>query len=163
MAIDPIPQVGISRIIGLLKVLDDAGGRYDIFRLAREINYEFGEILKVVKAAEMLELVVTPAADAVLTARGKEVLKAKVNARKKLLREQIKQLPLFRTVVEALLRSENHRAEEGAFIRYVTPPRQSASSRLVVVPCDWPAGAPNAAVRHSQTEPTARACSPPGT
>ncbi len=116
MAIDPIPQVGISRIIGLLKVLDDAGGRYDIFRLAREINYEFGEILKVVKAAEMLELVVTPAADAVLTARGKEVLKAKVNARKKLLREQIKQLPLFRTVVEALLRSENHRAEEGAFL-----------------------------------------------
>jgi len=116
MAIDPIPQVGISRIIGLLKVLDDAGGRYDIFRLAREINYEFGEILKVVKAAEMLELVVTPGADAVLTARGKEVLKAKVNARKKLLREQIKQLPLFRTVVEALLRSENHRAEEGAFL-----------------------------------------------
>ena len=116
MAIDPIPQVGISRIIGLLKVLDDAGGRYDIFRLAREINYEFGEILKVVKAAEMLELVVTPAADAVLTARGKEVLKAKVNARKKLLREQIKQLPLFRTVVEALMRSENHRAEEGAFL-----------------------------------------------
>ena len=116
MAIDPIPQVGISRIIGLLKVLDDAGGRYDIFRLAREINYEFGEILKVVKAAEMLELVVTPAADAVLTAKGKEVLKAKVNARKKLLREQIKQLPLFRTVVEALMRSENHRAEEGAFL-----------------------------------------------
>ena len=97
-------------------MLDDAGGRYDIFRLAREINYEFGEILKVVKAAEMLELVVTPGADAVLTARGKEVLKAKVNARKKLLREQIKQLPLFRTVVEALLRSENHRAEEGAFL-----------------------------------------------
>ena len=116
MAIDPIPQVGISRIIGLLKVLDDAGGRYDIFRLAREINYELGEILKVVKAAEMLELVVTPAADAVLTAKGKELLKAKVNARKKLLREQIKQLPLFRTMVDALMRSEDHRAEEGAFL-----------------------------------------------
>ena len=63
MAIDPIPQVGISKIIGLLEVLDDAGGRYDVFRLARDINYEFGEILKVIKAAEMLELVVTPGAD----------------------------------------------------------------------------------------------------
>src|SRR6266516_7343015 len=41
-------------------------------------------------------------------------------------------------------------------IRYVTPPRQSASSRLVVVPCDWPAGAPNAVVGHSQTEPRAK-------
>jgi len=116
MSIDPIPQVPISRIIGLLEVLDDAGGRYDIFRLAREVNFEFGEILKVIKAAEMLELVVTPGADVVLTATGKELLRGKINARKRLLREQIKKLPLFHTVVEALQRSENHRAEEGAFL-----------------------------------------------
>ena len=116
MAIDPIPQVGISRVIGLLEVLDDAGGRHDVFRLAREVNFEFGEILKVLKAAEMLELVVTPGADVVLTARGMELLKAKVNARKKLLKVQIEKLPLFRTVVEALQRSENQRAEEGAFL-----------------------------------------------
>ncbi len=116
MAIDPIPQVGISKIIGLLEVLDDAGGRHDVFRLAREVNFEFGEILKVIKAAEMLELVVTPGADVVLTARGMELLKAKVNARKKLLKTQIRKLPLFRTVIEALQRSEHHRAEEGAFL-----------------------------------------------
>ena len=35
MAIDPIPQVGISKIIGLLEVLDDAGGRYDVFQIGR--------------------------------------------------------------------------------------------------------------------------------
>ncbi len=116
MVIDPIPQVGISRIIGLLEVLDDAGGRHDIYKLAREVNFEFGEILKVIKAAELLDLVVTPGADVVLTARGKELLKARVNARKKLLREQIRKVPLFRTVLDALQRSENHRAEEGAFL-----------------------------------------------
>ena len=116
MVIDPIPQVGISRIIGLLEVLDDAGGRHDIYKLAREVNFEFGEILKVIKAAELLDLVVTPGADVVLTARGKELLKGKVNARKKLLREQIRKVPLFRTVLDALQRSENHRAEEGAFL-----------------------------------------------
>jgi hypothetical protein len=116
VVIDPIPQVGISRIIGLLEVLDDAGGRHDIYKLAREVNFEFGEILKVIKAAELLDLVVTPGADVVLTARGKELLKGKVNARKKLLREQIRKVPLFRTVLDALQRSENHRAEEGAFL-----------------------------------------------
>ena len=116
MVIDPIPQVGISRIIGLLEVLDDAGGRHDIYKLAREVNFEFGEILKVIKAAELLDLVVTPGADVVLTPRGKELLKGKVNARKKLLREQIRKVPLFRTVLDALQRSENHRAEEGAFL-----------------------------------------------
>ena len=116
MVIDPIPQVGISRIIGLLEVLDDAGGRHDVYKLAREVNFEFGEILKVIKAAELLDLVVTPGADVVLTARGKELLKGKINARKRLLRDQILKVPLFRTVIDALQRSEDHRAEEGAFL-----------------------------------------------
>lgn len=116
MAVDPIPQVGISKIIGLLEVLDDAGGRYDVFRLARDINYEFGEILQVIKAAEMLELVATPGADVVLTSTGSQLLRGKVNARKKLLREQVGKLALFRTVVEALQRSEGRRAEEDVFL-----------------------------------------------
>jgi NitT/TauT family transport system ATP-binding protein len=115
MAIDPIPQVGISKIIGLLEVLDDAGGRYDVFRLARDINYEFGEILKVIKAAEMLELVVTPGADVVMTGTGSALLRAKVNQRKRLLKQQLKKIALFRTVVDALNRSEEHRADADAF------------------------------------------------
>ena len=115
MAIDPIPQVGISKIIGLLEVLDDAGGRYDVFRLARDINYEFGEILKVIKAAEMLELVVTPGADVVMTGTGSALVRARVNQRKKLLKLQLKKIPLFRTVVEALNRSADRRADADAF------------------------------------------------
>src|SRR5262245_57138901 len=99
MSIDPIPQVGISRILGLLEVLDDAGGRYDVFRLARDINYELGDILMVIKAAEMLGFVETPGADVVLTSLGGKLLRARVNARKQLLKEQLKKLPIFRTVV----------------------------------------------------------------
>jgi NitT/TauT family transport system ATP-binding protein len=70
----------------------------------------------VVKAAEMLDLVVTPGADAVLTGSGSALLRAKVNGRKKLLREQIRKLPLFRTVIEALTRTEEKRADEDAFL-----------------------------------------------
>uniref|UniRef100_A0A832I429 ABC transporter ATP-binding protein n=1 Tax=Eiseniibacteriota bacterium TaxID=2212470 RepID=A0A832I429_UNCEI len=138
MALDPIPQVGISKIIGLLEVLDDAGGRYDVFRLARDINYEFGEILQVIKAAEMLELVVTPGADVVLTATGNQLLRAKVNARKKLLREQVRKLPLFRTVVDALQRTEERRADEDAFLEIFALhlPAENAEAMLKTV-IDW--------------------------
>jgi hypothetical protein len=138
MAIDPIPQVGISKIIGLLEVLDDTGGRYDVFRLARDINYEFGEILKVIKAAEMLELVVTPGADVVLTGTGKSLLKGRVNARKKLLKEQVCKLPLFRTVIEALNRSEAHRADADAFreIFALHLPAEDSEALLKTV-IDW--------------------------
>jgi hypothetical protein len=138
MAIDPIPHVGISRIIGLLEVLDDAGGRYDVFRLARDISYEFGAILQVIKAAELLELVVTPGADVVLTGTGSALLRSKVNGRKKLLREQIKRLPLFRTVVEALLRSEDQRADEDAFLEIFALhlPAEDSEALLKTV-IDW--------------------------
>ena len=138
MAIDPIPQVGISKIIGLLEVLDDAGGRYDIFRLARDINYEFGEILQVIKAAELLELVVTPGADVVLTGTGSALLRARVNPRKKLLKEQLKKIPLFRTVVDALKRSEDGRADADAFLEIFALhlPAENAEALLKTV-IDW--------------------------
>ena len=116
MSIDPIPQVGISRVLGLLEVLDDAGGRYDVFRLARDISLEFGEILRVLKGAEMLGLVETPGADVVLTSTGGQLLRGRINSRKKLLKEQLKKLPIFRAVVDSLQRSEDHRAEKDAFL-----------------------------------------------
>ena len=116
MAIDPIPQVGISRVIGLLEVVDDGGGRYDVFRLARDINFEFGEILRVLKGAEMLGLVETPGADVVLTSTGGQLLRGRVNSRKKLLKEQLKKLAIFRAIVEVLQRSDDQRADEDAFL-----------------------------------------------
>lgn len=116
MSIDPIPQVTISRVMGLLEVLDDAGGRYDIFRLARDVNYELGDIILVIKAAEMLGFVETPGADVVLTAVGGRMLKAKVVPRKHLLREQLTKLPIFRAVVDALKRSDDQRADQDAFL-----------------------------------------------
>jgi NitT/TauT family transport system ATP-binding protein len=138
MAIDPIPQVGISRVIGLLQVLDDAGGRHDVFRLTREVNFEFGEMLKVVKAAEMLDLVVTPGGDVVLTAIGKELLRGKVNARKKVMKAQIQKLALFRTVLETLEKAEEQRADEATFLELFANqlPAEDAEALLKTV-VDW--------------------------
>lgn len=138
MALVPIPQVAISRIIGLLEVLDDAGGRYDVFRLARDINYEFGAILQVIKAAELLELVVTPGADVVLTGTGSRLLRSKVNGRKKLLRDQIRRLPLFHSIIEILTRSEDHRADEDTFLEILALhlPAEDSEALLKTV-IDW--------------------------
>lgn len=138
MSIDPLPQVGISRVIGLLEVLDDAGGRHDVFRLAREINFEFGEILLVIKGAEMLGLVETPGADVVLTGAGGQMLRGRVNSRKTLLKEQLKKLPIFRTVVEVLERSEDRRAGEQAFLELFSAqlPAEDQEALLKTV-IDW--------------------------
>jgi hypothetical protein len=138
MAIDPIPQVNISRVMGLLEVLDDAGGRHDVFRLARDVNFELGEILLVIKAAEMLGLVETPGADVVLTAVGGKMLKAKVNPRKQLLKEQLQKLPIFRAVVDALQRADDQRADQDAFLEIFALHLPSEDSEaLLKTVIDW--------------------------
>jgi len=138
MAIDPIPQVNISRVLGLLEVLDDLGGRHDVFRFAREVNYELGDIILVIKAAEMLGFVETPGADVVLTSIGARMLKAKVRPRKQLLKEQLTQLPIFRAVVDALQRSQDRRADQDAFLEIFALylPAEDSEALLKTV-IDW--------------------------
>lgn len=96
MDVTPVPEVGMTKVVGLLEVLDDQGGRQDIYRLARDLSYEFGELLGVIKAAEILKLVHTPGGDVVLEPLGKRIIECDVNTKKRLLKEQVKVHSLFR-------------------------------------------------------------------
>ena len=106
--IEPLPACGISRVLGLLETLDDRGGRERIGQLARDLHIEFGELLSVVKAAEMLGLADTPGSDVVLQPAGKRTMELPMNEKKNAIRERIRKLPIF-AAVETLLR----RQEEG--------------------------------------------------
>lgn len=96
MEVTPVPEFGMTRILGLLEVIDDHGGRQDIYRLARDLAYEFGDLLGVIKAAEILGLVNTPGGDVVLEPLGKQLIECNVNTKKSLLKQQVKAHSLFR-------------------------------------------------------------------
>lgn len=104
----PIPEIGFSEIFGLLEVLKTLGGRQDIYKLASELNMEFGETLAVIRAAELLTLVHTPGGDVVLEPLGEDITKAKISERKEMIRPQLLKLPVFREVI-TLLESEDER------------------------------------------------------
>jgi len=106
--IEPLPACGISRVLGLLETLDDRGGREPIGRLTRDLHIEFGELLSVVKAAEMLGLADTPGTDVVLQPAGKQTMELPMNEKKKTIRERIRKLPLF-AAIETLLRRQEDR------------------------------------------------------
>ena len=103
--VEPVPPCGISRVLGLLETLDDRGGRERVGPLARDLHIEFGELLSVVKAAEMLGLVDTPGTDVVLQPAGKKTMELPMNEKKRTIREKIRTLPLF-SAIEALLRRQ---------------------------------------------------------
>jgi NitT/TauT family transport system ATP-binding protein len=105
-SIEPLPSTGISKILGLCEILDDKGGREDLFTLARDLHMPFGEVLLVIKAAEMLGLIETPGHEALMTPFGSKVLAAPIHDKKALLGKQMLTLRVFQHFVKLLRQNQ---------------------------------------------------------
>src|SRR5215472_3966530 len=93
--INPIPNCQMTWVFGLLEMLEDRGGREDGYKIARDLQFKFTDLLKVMKTAEILGFVTTPAGDIVLESLGRQFLEGDINQRKLIVREQLKKLGLF--------------------------------------------------------------------
>jgi NitT/TauT family transport system ATP-binding protein len=100
--INPIPDCQLTWVFGLLETLEDRGGRDDGYKIARDLQFKFADLLKVMKTAEILGFVSTPAGDVVLEELGKQFLAGDVNQRKLLVREQLKKHSLFAYLMRLL-------------------------------------------------------------
>jgi NitT/TauT family transport system ATP-binding protein len=109
--IEPIPDCRPSEIIGLLEYLDARGGTDDLFRVVAETSRDFGHVITVTKAAEILDLVDTPRRAVTLTPLGRKVLAAAPPDRRKLWRDQILKLGLFRRLAEVIDRQPRKRVD----------------------------------------------------
>jgi NitT/TauT family transport system ATP-binding protein len=107
-AIEPFPDADPLEVVGLLEYLDARAGREDIFRICSDTHREFGRLLNIVEAAELLELVDTPRRMVVLDAMGKTILKAGVLERKAIWRGQLLKLRLFQLLNEMLQKAATH-------------------------------------------------------
>jgi NitT/TauT family transport system ATP-binding protein len=108
----PLPLVGIAEVFGLMEILRDQGEAAEIFRLDQMTDYEFGHMLAVLKAGEMLEFIETPKNWVLLTEKGNQFLDADINGRKVLFRQQLQKLATIRYVQHLL-----QEAPEGQLIR----------------------------------------------
>ncbi len=109
--LSPLPQAEISEMLGLIELLNNKGGKEDIYKLAQELQMEFGKTLQVIKAAETLGLVYTPGGDVVLEKLGESLTKLSINDRKDLLAEKIAKLPLFQAVYKYIDALEDKEAD----------------------------------------------------
>ena len=106
--IEPVPDASPGEIFGLLEYLDARGGSDDLFRIVADTNKEFGRVITVVKAAEILDFVDTPRRMVVLAPDGRRLLTALPSDRKAIWREQLLKLRLFRELVGVLDRQPDH-------------------------------------------------------
>lgn len=107
-AVEPLPEVSGSEVIGLLEYLDARGGKQDLFHIAADTHREFGRVISIVKAAEMLNFVDTPKSLVVLEAEGKRFVEAPAEERKTIWRDQLLNLQLFRVIQDTLEREPSH-------------------------------------------------------
>jgi NitT/TauT family transport system ATP-binding protein len=112
LPVEPLPEVGPGDVIGLLEYLDARQGRCDVFRIAEDTHKEFGQVIAIAKAAEMLDLVDTPKHQVVLTAAGQHFVKALPAERKTRWRQQVLKLQLFKEVHDLLERQEDHAIDQ---------------------------------------------------
>lgn len=135
-SIEILPPVEVNRILGLLEVLSSEGGRGDVFAIAQQMREEFGVVISVTKACEILGLVVTPEREIVLTQIGKELIESPVNTRRLVFRRQIEKLVLFRNLVQKIEASKTVTKEELKSILASQLPYENAD-RIIETIIDW--------------------------
>jgi NitT/TauT family transport system ATP-binding protein len=97
--LESIPTVPVSRILGLLSILQDHPELDNIYDIANEIGKDFGETISLVKAAEILEFVDTPKDEVRFTDLGKKFIDADSETRTQIFAEQVKKLRLFHIIL----------------------------------------------------------------
>ena len=113
IVLEPLPDVSVNEIIGLLEVLDAHQGEEDIFHLAIQIHKEFGHLINITKAAEFLDFVDTPKQKILLTELGKRFVESDTTERKRLWKEQLYKLNIYKHILDMLKREPKGRLKRG--------------------------------------------------
>jgi len=103
LGIEVVPDVSPNEIIGLLEYLQEHASGQDIFQIATGTECEFGRLIAIVRAAEILDFADTPGRLVVLTATGREFVKSDQEKRKALWRKQLLELHLYHLVNDLLV------------------------------------------------------------
>jgi NitT/TauT family transport system ATP-binding protein len=114
--LDPLPESGISEILGLLEILDDHDGRAKSYDLARELKMDTGALLTTIQAAEMFGFLRTPGADVIISELGKRLIESEMNTKKQLLLEQLRKIALFQEVKRILEGQDERRMPKDKLI-----------------------------------------------
>jgi len=95
-AILALPASTTSEIVGLLEYLEAHGGKENLFEISTHVHQEFGRVITVTKAAEILGFIDTPKQDVMLTPLGWQFVRANGEERKRIWRTQLLNIKLFR-------------------------------------------------------------------
>ena len=107
-----LPQVRIGSIAGLLELLEDRDDR-DLYRLGQELQLEVDDILPIVEAAKLMDLVSIQEGDINLTPVGRQFIDGSIDERKQIVKTQLlAHIRLVQQIHRLLQNKRNQRLPE---------------------------------------------------
>ena len=104
-----LPHSRPGSIAGLLELLNDRGGKDDLYRLADELRMEVDDLLPILEAATLLSFAKAGKGDVEITPEGKAFAEADINTRRHLFRDAaLAHVPLVKQMHSALLNKADH-------------------------------------------------------
>lgn len=112
-----LPHVHIGALAGLLEMVDERGGREDIYELEGELNLEADELLPLHEAASILGFASIEEGDVVLTDLGRRFVVGDILESKEIFREAVaSSVVLINQVLQALHASRRNSMNEEFFL-----------------------------------------------
>lgn len=104
-----LPHARPGGIAGLLEILDDGGGRQDLYRLAEESGMDVDDLLPIVEAASMLGFATLKEGDVAISPEGHAFVEADILQRKVLFREScVNRVALLSQMDSILKKKSDH-------------------------------------------------------
>ena len=96
----PIAKVSVGQILGLVEAIDEVGGSADVATISQEVEMDIDRLGPIIDAAELLNFVKVEDGDLTITELSRKVLHANVRERKRIIRDIIDDVPIFKQVME---------------------------------------------------------------
>lgn len=112
-----LPHARVGGIAGLLELLQDRGGREDLFRLSEDLVMDVEDLLPILEACQVLGFARLKEGDVQLTEAGEEFAKADIQTRKVLFRKAALQNVMILKQIDSVLKRKSDHAIGDDFFR----------------------------------------------
>jgi NitT/TauT family transport system ATP-binding protein len=134
-----LPHARPGGIAGLLELLNDRGGKEDLYHVADELQMEVDDLLPIVEAAVLLGFAASDKGDVEITPQGKTFAEADIAPRKALFREAVLAHVSLLKQMSSCLQSKSDRAMPLEFFRDILDEHFSRdeTQRQIETALDW--------------------------
>ncbi len=112
-------KVHYTVLIGFLEALDDLGGKSDVAAIASKQGLELDDLLPILESGEMLGLIQIKSGDVSITEKGHLFIAASPKVRKKILRDIIIDMDIFKNLLNLIKHSEKGHITKEELLEFI--------------------------------------------